>query len=191
MKKKALLIIDIQNDFTGEKARMPVDSGQAETMITHLNRLTEALDPAETEVIYIGNEYEKWDLLNVFRNFAALKGSEGAKLDQRLRKAGEVYFSKKRGNAFSNPDLGAYLRKVGVSDLYISGLKADFCVYATVKAALKQNYTTTVLTDCIATTSEKKRQSMIGKYRKLGANTLKSDQWPGASISWIDISKPG
>jgi nicotinamidase-related amidase len=176
MKKRALLIIDVQNDFTGEKARMPVDKGQANTMITNLNRLTDALDPAETEVIYIGNEYEKWDLLNVFRNFAALKGSEGAKLDQRLRKIGQAYFSKKRGNAFSNPELGAYLRKLGASDLFISGLKAEFCVYATVKAALKRHYKTTVLTDCIATTSEKKRQALIGKYRKLGANTLKSDQ---------------
>ena len=176
MKKSALLIIDIQNDFTGEKARMPVDNRQAETMIAHLNRLTDALDLAETEVIYIGNEYEKRDLLNVFRNFAAVKGSEGAKLDRRLRKAGNVYFSKKRGNAFSNPELGVYLRKLGVSELFISGLKAEFCVYATLKAALKQHYKTTVLTDCIATTSDKKRQSMIGKYRKLGANTLRSDQ---------------
>jgi len=176
MEKKALLIIDIQKDFTSDNARMPVDKEQADLMITNLNKLTDRIDPADTEIIYIGNEYKKWDLLNVFRNFASIEGSEGAQLDERLHKVSSTYFSKTQGNALSNPKLVDYLRTQGISGLLISGLKTEFCVYATVKAALKKHFKTTVLTDCIATTSEKKRQAMIATFKRIGANTLESSQ---------------
>jgi hypothetical protein len=35
-------------------------------------------------VVYDGDEYSKFDILNIFRNFAAIKGSEGANQDNRL-----------------------------------------------------------------------------------------------------------
>ena len=92
MKKEAILIVDIQNDFTGENAKMPVDKNQAVQIITNLNKLIDKTDTLKTEIIYIGNEYSKWDVLNIFRNFAAIKGTNGTNLDERLHEVNKLYF---------------------------------------------------------------------------------------------------
>lgn len=174
--KKALLVVDIQEDFTGENARMPVDSLQATQMIGNLNQIIDKSHDLGLTVVYIGNEYTKYNLLNIFRNFAALRGTDGAKMDKRLHVVTKNYFSKSRGDAFSNPNLDKFLKDNDITDVYIGGLYAEACISATTKGAIRHNYLTTVLTDCIATKTEKKRQKMIGKYKEMGAKTMISDQ---------------
>jgi nicotinamidase-related amidase len=174
--KKALLIVDVQNDFTGLNAKMPVDKAQADEMIANLNGLVSKPYDSPLTVIYIGNEYSKFDLLNVFRNFAAVKGTIGTQMDPRLQVVSKNYFSKSRGNAFSNQQLDLFLKRNNINELYIGGLYAEACIYATVKGAIKLHYTTTILTDCVATKSEVKRAKMIKKYNELGAKTIGSKQ---------------
>jgi nicotinamidase-related amidase len=153
--KKAILVVDIQDDFTASNAKMPVDSLQAVQMIENLNRIIDKSKETEVTVIYIGNEYGKYDLLNIFRNVAALKGSDETKMDKRLHIVSKNYFSKHKGNAFSNPELDKFLKDNNITDVYIGGLYAEACIYATTKGAIRHKYTTTVLTDCIATKTEK------------------------------------
>lgn len=173
MKKQAILIVDIQNDFTGVNAKMPVDKNQATEMITNLNKLIDKTDISKTEIIYIGNEYSKKDILNIFRNFASIQGTDGTKLDERLHIINKTYFPKNKGNAFSNPDLGIYLKQKNIDEIFVSGLYAEACIYATVKGGIKLKYKVNVLTDCIATKSDKKRNKTILKYEKIGArNTI-------------------
>ena len=174
MPKKAILVVDIQNDFTGEKAKMPVDKSQAIQMIGNINLLLDKTSKTETEVIYIGNEYPKNDLFNIFRNFAAIERTVGAKPDPRLRVVSDIYFPKHRGNAFTNPALDAYLKAENISELFICGLFAEACIYATVKGALKNNYKVNVLTDCLASKSDRKRDRMIHQYEKLGVRNIAS-----------------
>ncbi len=174
--KKALLVLDIQNDFTGENAKMAVDTNQAKVMIANLNKIIDKAKENQLTVIYIGNEYSKFDVLNIFRNFASIKGTDGAKIDEKLHVVTNYYFSKQKENAFSNPELAAFLKQQNISELYIGGLYAEACIYSTIKSAIRHNYPITVLTDCIATKTEKKRTEMIEKYKKFGAKILMSDQ---------------
>ena len=176
MKKQAILIIDIQDDFTGENAKMPVDKNQAVEMISNLNKLIDKTDTSKTEIIYIGNEYSKWDILNIFRNFASIRGTDGTKLDKRLHIVNETYFSKSKMNAFSNPDLASYLRAKNINEIFIGGLYADACIYGTAKGGLKEKLKVNVLTDCIATKSDKMRDKTILKYEKIGVKNVKSNE---------------
>jgi nicotinamidase-related amidase len=172
--KKALLIIDVQNDFTADNAKMPVDKKQAAQMIANLNCLIEDATAKNLLVVYIGNEYKKLDPLNLFRNFAALEKTNGAKQDERLHVVNENYFAKRKGNSFSNPALHSFLQKQKVEELLIAGLYAEHCVFNTIKDALKHNYKPTVLTDCVATKTDLKLEATIDKYVKLGVKTLKA-----------------
>ena len=79
---KALLVLDIQNDFTGDRAKMPVDGQQVGTVIKNLNKIIDRAKDIGLTIIYIGNEYSKFDILNIFRNFASLKGTAGAQVRQ-------------------------------------------------------------------------------------------------------------
>lgn len=170
--KKALLILDIQDDFTGNYARMPMDIIQTNEMIHNLNKLITSLDRSSCEIIYIGNEFSKFDFLNIFRNFAAVKGTKGIKQDSRLKIISDNYFPKKRENAFTNPSFDAFLKSKSVTELFISGLMAEACVYSTTKAAIKKGYKVNMLIDCIVTTSNRKRDKMLPKYVKAGAYNL-------------------
>ena len=175
MAKQAILIIDIQNDFTGDNAKFPVDKNQAVQMINNLNRLMSNMDLTNMEIVYIGNEYSKWNVLNVFRNFAAIKGTDGSKQDGRLHILSKNYFSKTEGNSFSNPKLDAFLKEKNINKVFISGLYAEACIYATVRGAVKNKYTTTVLSDCVATKSDDKRVRTLREIEKLGAEIVASD----------------
>jgi hypothetical protein len=87
---------------------MPVDSNQAIQMIINLNKIADKSIELDLEVIYIGNEYSKFDILNIFRNFAALKGTGGTEIKNRLHVVSNNYFSKQKGNAFSNLNLDRF-----------------------------------------------------------------------------------
>ena len=174
--KKALLILDIQNDFTGENARLPVEKNQAVEMIKNVNFLIENSENLGLEIVYVGNEYSVFNPLNIFRNFAAIKNSEGAKLDEKLKIVGKNYFSKTQGNAFSNSSLTEFLRKENIEDVYISGLYAEACVLSSVKGAMKNGFKTSVISDAIATKSESKRKKCLQKYENIGAKVFSSKE---------------
>ncbi|MFI5138456.1 MAG: isochorismatase family cysteine hydrolase [Sphingobacteriales bacterium] len=165
---KGLLILDIQNDFTAPGAKFPVDQNQAAKIIGNINRLTANIGTNKLIPVYIGNEFSKWDLLNIFRNFAAIKGSEGSKTDKRLHVVNQNYFSKNRSSAFANSAFEAFLKSKTIDELYVAGLFAEGCVWGTVKEAVKKGYKVTVLSDCIASATDKKRETMIEKYKNLG-----------------------
>lgn len=171
---KALLILDIQNDFTGPAARMPVDPQQAAQMIAHLNSIINRTGN-EMEIIYIGNEFPAWDPGNLFRRFAAIRGSAGAKQDERLVAKGDCYFSKKSSSAFSNPSLDTYLKTKQVDELVITGVFAEACVWQTMKAAIRKGYRVGTIADCVAAASDAKRTKMLGVYRKAGITV--ADEW--------------
>lgn len=172
--KKALLMLDIQHDFTSEEAKIPMDFLQTTQMINNLNKLLDETDQENVEVIYIGNEFSKFDFLNIFRNFAAIKNTKGATLDSRLKVVSNNYFAKNKQDAFTNPALNTFLQSNDIKELFISGLMAEACVYATIKSAIKIGYKVNVLTDCITTTSIRKKEKTLLKYLQIGAKNIES-----------------
>ncbi len=62
---QALLVVDIQNDFMGQQAKMPIDQLQTDEIIENINKLIERAQQLELSVVYIGNEYKFFDPLNV------------------------------------------------------------------------------------------------------------------------------
>src|SRR5579859_3773466 len=129
----ALLVLDIQQDFTGPHARMPIDPQQRAEILPNINRLVQHADQAGWLIVYIGNEFARFDPLNLGRNAAAIKGSAGAALDPDLLLIGEHYIPKHAGDAFSNPRLLELLRQHNVTGLSICGVFADACVLSTTR----------------------------------------------------------
>jgi nicotinamidase/pyrazinamidase len=177
MKKSALLVIDVQKDFTQSSGRLPVDMNQAEQMIANLNAIVDSLDPDSTLTVYIGNEFRKFDPLNIFRNFFAIGGADGCRLDPRLKIARKYYFSKQEGNALSNASLVSFLRQSNIEHLYLTGLQAEACVYRTFRGALKHGFSCSVIQDAIASKTEAKRQRMLREFSSQGANILSTAQF--------------
>lgn len=176
--------MDIQNDFIGERARMPVAKHHVQPMLDKINMIIEKTYSFGLPIVYIGNEFEQtqW-IANWFRNHAALKGKQGALLDKRLRIVNDIYFSKKAGSALSNPKLVEYITKNGITHLVITGLFTEGCVTATTKDGLRREQKVTVLKDAVASGNDSKREKAIVKLLKQGAACINSQEFLDGLVS--------
>ncbi|MGH7985261.1 MAG: cysteine hydrolase family protein [Candidatus Binataceae bacterium] len=167
----ALLVLDLQVDFLEPNGRMPIARDQIGQVLANSNRAIEAATARHIAIVYIGNEYTRWDIPgNWFRRNAARVGTPGATLDPRLKRVvAAPYFSKRQGDAFSNPELERFLRLHHIHHLVICGVYADACVTATARGALLQGFAVTVLSDAVGAASDASRQSALAKLSRGGA----------------------
>jgi nicotinamidase-related amidase len=167
--KRALLLIDFQRDFLTASGRLPVAAGQVQPVIDAANRATARARADGAAVIAIGNEFRRRDWLgNLLRRFAALAGSDGARWDERVPRAGARYVAKWRGSAFCNPELDRLLRSENVGELELAGLYAGACVSATARDALKRGYRVAVLADAVADRSDAARSRALQRLERRG-----------------------
>lgn len=172
----ALLLIDFQKDFFGADGRMSLSPKRAEHLIVVANKLINLFQKDGSLVIFIGNEFSKTDFIgNLFRMSAALKGSDGAKLDPRIHSKGHPYFPKSKSDAFSNPDLDAYLNKYGVSTIYMCGVYSEGCIRATAVSAKKKGYQVFLVVDAVSSNKKFKHDWALSYLSKRGVTLVGSE----------------
>jgi nicotinamidase-related amidase len=93
----------------------------------------------------------------------ALKGSHVSAIDKRIEIVAANIFSKSKGDSFSNPGLEAFMIKNRINGLYLTGLDAEYCVYATAKGGLNRGYKVNIITDTIIIGTKNHRDSIIKK----------------------------
>jgi nicotinamidase-related amidase len=161
----ALLVLDMQLDFLSATGKFPVDKDQARNVTNVVNRLlAEAKDRGWTPIIIL-NSYSAWDIFNLFRNGAAIAGSAGAALDPAVNAGDAPHFTKRVGDAFSNPALVDYLRTHDIGRVIITGVYAEACVTATAAGAAHHGLTPIVVANAVASGSDKKREAALSSLR--------------------------
>lgn len=163
----ALLIIDIQEDYTGPQAKKPYRDGDQIVRVS--NALLAQAQAKGAVVVYIKNVIDN-PIVSVLTGGINAPGSSGTEMDRRLIKVPEAMtFSKSRTDAFSTPELDAYLREKQVDQLLITGLDGAYCVNATARGALNRGYKVTLFQDGIATESSKSIEKLAQSWREAGA----------------------
>ncbi|AXJ01090.1 nicotinamidase/pyrazinamidase [Cyclonatronum proteinivorum] len=149
---KALLIVDLQNDFCPGGALGVKDGHKIVPVINELARQFELViasrdwHPEETV------HFEKWPV-------HCVANTEGAAFHPglSLRPVQQV-FDKGTTNAddgysafeATNLDLAAYLKERKVDEIYLCGLTTEYCVKSTAFDALRAGFKTFLYTDAIA-----------------------------------------
>jgi len=171
--RRALLLIDFQEDFLAPNGRMPIDQDQVQPVIAAAQR---AVDEAQLNgdlIVRIGNEFRPSDVIgNLFRHHAAMKGSTGAAWDSRINPPGSAYVSKWRSDAFCNPDLATLLEEAQVGQVRLAGLYAKACVSATAKGAHRRGFSVQVIGDATACSTDESRHSALNKLRRKGIEVV-------------------
>lgn len=152
MQKKALVIIDIQNDITKNYKEV----------IGHINQAVDWAVKNSIHVIYIRHE----NLSAGTRTFKP--NTHGAELAPDLKIASEHIFTKTKGNALSSEELTDFIGKNEISDFYIAGADAVACVKSTCYNLRKENYGVVVLSDCVTSYDKKKIEEMLQYYESKG-----------------------
>ena len=143
-KKRALLIVDIQNFYyPGGKAELyqPEKAGEnAKLVLEHFREVGDL-------VVHIRHNFEPGGEIHAV--VAPIKG--------------EKVISKDQVNSFRDTDLQEYLQEHEITELVIVGMQTHMCVEAATRAAADLGYNTTVIEDACTT-----------RDLKYGDNTVKA-----------------
>ncbi len=161
--KRALLVIDIQEDCTGKILKPPfLFQEQSEEFIPKVNAIVTEASLHDTVIVYLRTNFKLQDV-------------PGAKLDSRLKVVGTDCFLKDSFDAFSSSNhlFAEFLAcQKQIKDLYLLGLDATLCVYQTAKAAVEKGYRTVILEDAILTISGKSEEQLEAMYEQAGIKVM-------------------
>ena len=186
MHRTAVLVIDMQKDFTTPEGRFfyPETTGpMMETFADKLNRFRElgawiiivytAHDPGEKE---INPEITRmfWD----GKKASLVEGTEGAKLDERIPYDPEkdLLFRKFKPSAFFKTDLAERLRAEGVENVLICGVKTNVCCRATATDASQHEFRTFNISDMLGTNTKEINDFHLAEMTKYFAPAIDSGE---------------
>lgn len=175
--KKALLVIDIQEDYTGTTAKPPFPYKDSGRLITTVNKLIEEASRKDILILYIRQEFDGfWGkaVSKLVGHGTAIKGKPGTEFDKRINIVSRHSFTKPMPDAFTNPELEVFLKEHEVKELYLVGLDAAGCVYFTAKGALKRGYGVSIIKDGIVLLAEEKWKSLLEKFEQEGIKLITS-----------------
>ena len=156
MQKKALVIIDIQNDITKNY----------KGIIGNINKAIDWAVSNNIHVIYIRHE----NLSAGTRNFKP--DTYGAELTSDMKIVSNNIFTKSKGNALSCEEFTDFINQNEIGDFYIAGADAAVCVKSTCYNMRKANYGVHVLSDCITSYDKKKIEEMLRYYESKGSKII-------------------
>jgi len=156
MQKKALVIIDIQNDITKNY----------KGIIDNINKAIDWAVKNNIPVIYIRHE----NLSAGTRTFKP--NTHGSELASDLKIVSKNVFTKYKGNALSSEEFTDFISKNKISDFYIAGADAVACVKSTCYNLRKANYGVNVLSDCITSYDKRKIDEMLRYYESTGSKII-------------------
>ena len=152
MHKKALVVIDIQNDITKHYR----------DIIDDLNAAIDWAVEWEMDVVYIKHN----NLSPGTRTFKP--DSKGAELVPELKIVSNKVFVKAKANALTSEEFSAYIRENGIDEFFITGADATGCVKSTCFNMTKAGYAVHVISDCVTSYDLKKLPEMLAYYADKG-----------------------
>ena len=156
MQRKALVIIDIQNDITKNYKEI----------IGNINQAIDWAVAHDIHVIYIRHE----NLSDGTRTFKP--NTRGAELAPDMKIVSDHVFTKSKGNALTSDAFAAYVREHEIGEFYIAGADAVACVKATCYNLRQADYRVHVLSDCITSYDKRKIDEMLRYYESKGCEII-------------------
>ena len=158
MQKKALVIIDIQNDITKNY----------KDVIGNINKAIDWAVDNHTHVVYIRHE-------NISAGTRTFKpNTYGSELVSDLKIVSQNVFTKYKGNALGCEEFSDFISKNEICDFYITGADAVACVKSTCYNLCKANYDVNVLSDCVTSYDKRKIDEMLRYYESKGCKIISS-----------------
>ncbi|MBF0278243.1 MAG: bifunctional nicotinamidase/pyrazinamidase [SAR324 cluster bacterium] len=200
---KALLLVDLQNDFTPDGA-LPVPEG--DQIVPLINKLQKKFDllvatqdwhPADHEsfavhhnkqageiVMLYGVEQILWPVHCVQNSYGAafidgLNTEKFAWICQKgMNKKVDSYSGFFENDHQQATGMDAFLKERGVSEIYITGLATDYCVKFTALDARSLGYPTYLIADATrgVNLSEGDAEKAIGEMSSAGVTVVQSSE---------------
>ena len=152
MSRKALVVIDIQNDITKHYR----------DIIDNINSAVDWAAEQGMAVVYIKHN----NLSEGTRTFKP--GTRGAELAPELKVVSDNIFVKTKANSLTSEAFSDFIRENGIDEFYVTGADATGCVKSTCFNMTKAGYTVHVISDCVTSYDLKKLPEMLAYYADKG-----------------------
>ncbi len=168
MKKSALLIVDMVNDFTSEDGLVFYPANRI--ILPKIKDLLDVSRKNDLLIIFLQHCYRKGkydkNLINMRPN--CVEGSGGEDIDEMLDVDFEKDYviKKRRYSGFFGTDLDLVLRENNIENTIIVGTKTNCCIRATAMDAYYRDYNVFVVSDCVATNDETVNQVYLNDIDK-------------------------
>lgn len=156
MQKKALAVIDIQNDITKNY----------KDIIDNINKAIDWAVNNDIPVVYIRHE----NLSAGTRTFKP--DTRGSEFVSDLKIVSENIFTKHKANALTCEEFTGFIQQNKITEFYITGADAAACVKSTCYNMRKADYDVTVLSDCITSYDKNKIDEMLRYYESNGSRIM-------------------
>ena len=154
--KKALVVIDSQNDITKNY----------KLIIERVNAAIDWATENDMHIIYV----KHYNLTEKTRTFKP--GSKGAELVPELNVVSENIFEKSKASALTDEAFAGFIENNGIDEFYITGADATGCVKSTSYNLAKSGYKVHVISDCVTSYDLRKLPEMYEYYTEKGCDVL-------------------
>ena len=154
MKRKALLVIDMLNDFIDSSGVLFVGN-TGEKLVETISGKLDEFRRHKNPIIYVCDNHRADD--PEFDMFPphCVEGTWGAKIVAGLKPEEKDFVVKKRRySAFFGTDLDLTLREEGIEEIVLTGVCTNICVLYTACDARMRNYRVVVPADAVTSFSE-------------------------------------
>ncbi len=185
MKRPALLIIDMQNDFVLENS--PYRVAGARQVIPQIQAVRDIFRKYNLPVVHVlrvhradGSDVEIIRQERFRAHPFGVDGTHGAAVIDDLAPSGNEYILKKtRMSAFIGTDLDLLLRCLGVTEIYVTGIQTPNCIRTTVFDAIAFNYPVVLVDDAVGAQSEEIHRSNVRDMQNIGVRIARAAEVPG------------
>ena len=170
--KKALLVIDMQNDYLWDK-RKPMFTYDTDELVKNVNNAISSYKEDGADIIYIKHVLPKimWGV-----GFS-IKGTPGVELYSGLNLVSDLIFEKSKPDTYTSKEFTQHMEAKGYEEVILCGLDECGCVGATAKGAAKTGVKVVMLTDCIGRRfPEEKVMKMREELKSLGVQYRNLDE---------------
>ncbi|MBQ8121581.1 MAG: cysteine hydrolase [Ruminococcus sp.] len=133
--KKALIVIDMQNDYLWDKRKAKF-SYDTKTLVDEVNKTIHGFAQQGGDVIYIAQIFPNLPTNRLFIGFS-IKGTQGAEFYSGLDVVSDHYFEKNLPDSFTAKKFREFMQKQDYSEIYVCGVDLCGCVGATALGAAK------------------------------------------------------
>lgn len=147
--KKALLIIDMLNDFV--EPRAPLEVPEAQNIVSNIQDRIKKARRQKIPVVYVCDAHAPND--PEFRVWPrhAVRGTRGAQVVSELKPQKKDFMVPKvTYSSFFKTKLDGLLKKLKPKELILTGVCTEICVLYTAVDALARGYAIEVPSDCVA-----------------------------------------
>jgi nicotinamidase-related amidase len=183
MPKRALIVIDVQNEYF-ERGALPISDPPTETSLANIGRAMDAAVASGVPVIVVRHGAADADA----DSFAP--GSETWQLHPEIeRRTRDHLIDKQLPGSFTGTSLGDVLDEAGIDTVSITGYMTHMCVDTTARQAAHRGMAVEILNDATGTlsletsggtaTGEELHRATLVAQGQFFADVLSTDEWLG------------